>query len=177
MSSATCAACRRGIDAAARTCPYCGANPQTGERVDTQALLQEIFRPKELSTSENVIEFARQRQGVVIAISVGVVFLLLVLAHQFVTRRNASEVTDAPPIPLTEVADLASRNQAKPQPLPDLDFQYDGKPQAMRTYIVERGAMAPMAPPQVPAPLAGGTPPQTVPPPQQPAARPQPQPR
>jgi hypothetical protein len=181
MSSAVCAACRRGIDAAARTCPYCGANPVTGERIDTQALLQAVFRPKDLSTSENVIEFARQRQGIVVGVSVLVVFLLLVVAHQFVTRRNASAVSEAPPVPLTEIADLADRNESRPQPLPELDFHYDGRPQAMRTYIVERGAIAPAAP--VPAGQAQPVPPQQQQPqpqaqPQQPAraprARPQP---
>src|SRR5688572_32140787 len=47
-----------------RSCPYCGANPATGERVDTQAILQEVFSPREMSTSESVLEYARQRQGV-----------------------------------------------------------------------------------------------------------------
>ena len=69
-SSGTCAACNRAIDASAKLCPYCGANPATGERLDTQALLQEVFRPREMSTSDSVIEYARQRQGIFTAVSV-----------------------------------------------------------------------------------------------------------
>lgn len=167
MSSGICAACGRSIDAAAKLCPYCGANPVTGERIDTQAILQEIFRPKEMTRSESVLEYARQRQGVVIGISVGVVFLLLAVLHQFVTVRNDSAVSDAPAVPLTEIADVAKQNEAAPAPLPDLDFQYEGRPQRMRTFIVEPGAVPP-APPTTTAPQP---PPQASP---QPPPRPQP---
>jgi hypothetical protein len=87
MSEGVCAACRRSIDAAAKLCPYCGANPATGERFDTQAILQEVFQGKTLTRSESVLEYARQRQGIVIGISVAVVFVLLTLLR-FRTRRR-----------------------------------------------------------------------------------------
>ena len=152
MSEGVCAACRRSIDAAAKLCPYCGANPTTGERIDTQAILQEVFSPRELSTSESVLEYARQRQGIVITVSVIVAFLVLAGIHQFATMRNAKAVTDAPAVPLTEIADSPDRLISRPVPIPDLDFQYDGRPEAMRTYIVEKGAVAPApAMPQQPA--------------------------
>ena len=171
MSQAVCAACRRAIDASAKLCPYCGANPSTGERVDTQALLQEIFRPREVTTSQTVMEYARQRQGIFIAVSLAVAFLVLAGLHQFVTVRNDRAVTASPAVPLTEIADLANQtDDSKPLPMPELDFQYDGKPQAMRTYIVESGAAAPAgpvqpqpatttAPPAQNRPAAGATPP------------------
>ncbi len=143
MSEGVCAACRRSIDAAAKLCPYCGANPMTGERIDTQAILQEVFSPREMSASESVLEYARQRQGVVLIVSLIVAFLVLAGIHQFVTMRNANAVTDAPAVPLTEIADSPDRLIAKPVAIPDLDFQYDGKPQVMRTYIAEKGAVAP----------------------------------
>jgi hypothetical protein len=148
MSDGVCAACRRAIDASARLCPYCGANPGTGERIDTQALLQEIFRPKELTRSESVLEYARQRQGVVIGISVVILFLILAGVHQYVTARNASAVTDAPAVPLSEIADVANQPaEEKQAPLPQLEFQYEGRPQTMRTLIAEPGAVAPAPPP------------------------------
>lgn len=141
---ATCAACSRAIDAAAKTCPFCGANPQTGERLDTQSLIQEVFRPREISTSETVLEYARQRQGVVIAVSAFIAFIVIAAVHQFVTARNRDAVTDSPAVPLSELTDITQRaDETTPQPMPDLDFQYDGRPQAMRTYIVERGATTP----------------------------------
>lgn len=139
----TCAACSRTIDLAAKVCPYCGANPDTGERPDTQAILQEIFQGREVSATENVIEYARQRQGVVIAISVFVLFLLLGGLHQFVTARNNSAVTDAPAVPLTELTDITRREDATPVKMPELTFQYDGRPDSMRTFIAERGAAPP----------------------------------
>lgn len=139
----TCAACSRSIDLSAKVCPYCGANPETGERPDTQAILQEIFQGKEVSTTDNVIEYARQRQGVVIAISVFVLFLLLGGLHQFVTARNNSAVSAAPPVPLTELTDITRREDVAPVKMPELTFQYDGKPDAMRTFIAERGAAPP----------------------------------
>lgn len=139
-----CAACKRNIDAAARLCPYCGANPATAERVDTQALLQEIFRPREVSTSDSVIEFARQRQGIVIGVSAFVAFLIIAALHQFATMRNATAVTDAPAVALSEIADVTKRpDDTTLVPLPDLNFQYDGRPQTMRTFIVEKGAVTP----------------------------------
>jgi hypothetical protein len=160
MSEGVCAACRRSIDAAAKLCPYCGANPATGERIDTQAILQEIFRPRELSTSESVLEYARQRQGVVLIVSIVVAFLVLAGIHQFASMRNASAVSDAPAVPLTEIADSPDQvSEARPVPIPDLDFQYDGKPQTMRTYIAEKGAVAPAPPAPATTTQPGTTPP------------------
>jgi hypothetical protein len=144
MANVLCAACRRSIDAAARLCPYCGADPATGERLDTQAMLQEVFRPKEMTTSESVLEYARHRQGIVLAVSLLVAFLLLAGLHQFATMRNAQNVTNATAVPLTELADLQNqKDDTKPLPMPELDFQYEGRPQRMRTYIGERGAVTP----------------------------------
>ena len=165
MSEGVCAACRRSIDAAAKLCPYCGANPVTGERIDTQAILQEVFSPREMSTSESVLEYARQRQGVVIMISIVVAFLVLAGIHQFATMRNANAVTDAPAVPLTEIADSPDRLVSKPIPIPDLDFQYDGRPEVMRTYIAEKGAVAPQAPLPAPQPTQTAAPVPATPPP------------
>jgi hypothetical protein len=149
VSPSVCAACRRTIDAAAKLCPYCGANPLTGERIDTQAIMQEVFRPREVTTSQSVMEYARQRQGVVIAISAFVALLILAAFHQFVTMRNSTAVTDSPAVPLSEVTELTNKaDETTPVAMPHLDFQYDGRPQAMRTYIVESGAVKPPEPPQ-----------------------------
>jgi hypothetical protein len=163
VSNGICAACNRNIDAAAKLCPYCGANPDTAEKVDTEAILQEVFRPRTITTSESVLEYARQRQGIVIAVSVFIAFLILAALHQFATMRNARAVSDAPAVPLSEITDLTTKaDEAAPKPMPSLDFTYDGRPQAMRTYIVESGAIKPAAP--APAPNGGlkpAAPPQT----------------
>ena len=107
-------------------------------------MLQEIFRPKEMTTGESVLEYARQRQGIVVAVSAIVLFLILALLHQFVTARNASAVSAAPPIPLTEIADLSGRQEeAQKLEMPKLDFAYGGEPKAMRTFVVEPGAATP----------------------------------
>jgi hypothetical protein len=144
MSNAVCAACKHPIDAAARVCPYCGSNPETGEKIiDTQAVLQEVFKPKEVTRSESVLEFARQRQGVVIAIGVIAAFLIFTFLHQFVTARNA-RVSSSPAVALTDIADLSNQpEENKPLPMPELTFQTDGRPQAMQTFIVEQGAVTP----------------------------------
>ena len=139
-----CAACGRTIDAAAKLCPYCGANPVNGEHIDTQAILQEVFRPRDMTTSESVLEYARQRQGIVITISAFVALLLLAGIHQFVTMRNANAVSDSPAVPLSEITDVAKQaDETTPATMPSLDFSYDGNPRAMRTFIVERGAVTP----------------------------------
>jgi len=162
MSKAVCVACRHAIDDAARLCPYCGADPRSGDKVDTQAILQEVFQPKHVSATEGVLEFARQRQGVVIALGVLAAILLLAGLHQFVLRRNAMATSDAAAVPLTDVADLSNQSdETRPLTMPDLEFQYDGHPQTMRTFIVEPGAVAP--------PQSAGQPPPAV---QGPAAPP-----
>jgi hypothetical protein len=144
MSSVVCAACKHPIDAAAKICPYCGANPVTGEKiVDTQAVLQEMFKPREVSRSESVLEYARQRQGIVVALGAIIAFLILAGLHQLVTSRNAS-ASNEPAVALTEVADLSNQpDETKALPLPELTFQTDGRPQTMRTFIVEPGAVTP----------------------------------
>ena len=137
--------CHHTIDDAARVCPYCGSDPRTGEKIiDAQAILQEVFHPRRVSATDSVLEFARQRQGVVIALGVVAVVLLLAGFHQFVMRRNATAVSDAAAVPLTDVADLNNQpDETQTVPMPDLKFQYDGNPKTMRSYIVEPGAVTP----------------------------------
>jgi hypothetical protein len=180
MSNAVCAACKHPIDAAAKVCPYCGANPETGEKIiDTQAVLQEVFKPRHVSTGESIVEFARQRQGIVIAIGVIVVFLIFTFLHQFVTARNA-RTSNSPAVALTDIADLSNQpEENKQQPLPELQFQTDGRPQVMQTFIAEQGAVTP--PEVIAAQQAAAQPQQQQPgqPQQNPAtppAQPQPQP-
>ena len=146
-----CVACSHEIDAAAKLCPYCGADPRTGAKADTEAILQGMFPQKGAAKSEGVIEYARQRQGIIAVLGALVVVLLLVALHEFVSRRNERIVNAAAAVPLTDVTDLGNQSdETKPQPMPDLQFQYDGRPQTMRTLIVEPGAVAP----QQPAPTA-----------------------
>ena len=142
MSDAICVACKRQIDAAAKTCPYCGADPRSGDRVDTQALLQEVFRPREVSTTESVLDYARQRQGIVVAAGVVLLVLLLTGLNAFLKSRNEHDVQ--PAIPLAEVTDLgAQQEQSQQTPMPELSFQYEGKPQTLRTFVLEPGAVTP----------------------------------
>jgi hypothetical protein len=150
MSKSVCAVCHHAIDDAARVCPYCGSDPRTGEKIiDAQAILQEVFHPRHVSATDHVLEFARQRQGVVIALGVVAVVLLLAGFHQFVVRRNATAVSDAAAVPLTDVADLNNQSdETQTLPMPDLKFQYDGNPKTMRSYIVEPGAVPPQPQPQ-----------------------------
>jgi hypothetical protein len=158
-----CASCHHDIDAAARLCPYCGADPRTGTKpVDTQAMLDEMFHARQTSASDTVFEFARQRQGVVVTLAVFVVVLLLAGLHEYVTRRNARDVSAAAAIPLTEVTDLNNeQDENRPLPLPNLEYQFDGHPQTMRTFVVEPGAVTP--PEVVAAQQAGAPKPALVP--------------
>lgn len=146
MSRAVCVACRHAIDDAARVCPYCGSDPRTGEKViDAQAMLHEMFAPsRRAGMGEGLLQFARQRQGVVIAIGIGALVLILALFHQFIMQRNATAVSNAAAVPLTDVADLSNQSQDnQPQQMPDLKIQIDGNPKTMRSYIVEPGAVTP----------------------------------
>lgn len=144
MNKVVCVHCRHQIDATAKVCPFCGANPVTGERLDTQALVQEVFQPRQLSTGESVLEFARHRQGIVIAASAFALFLLLAVLQQWANMRNRTAVANTPAVALTEVADLNNQaEETKQLPMPSVPFQFGGKPQSMRTFIVETGAITP----------------------------------
>jgi RNA polymerase subunit RPABC4/transcription elongation factor Spt4 len=140
-----CVACKHEIDASAKLCPFCGADPRTGEKLDTEALLQSEFSArKPLTASENVLEYARQRQGVVVAFAIAAGVLLLVGLHQFATRRNERHVSSATAVPLTEVTDIGGQDENQPPPpMPELQFQHEGNPQTMRTFVVEGGAVTP----------------------------------
>src|SRR5437016_1600356 len=144
MSKRVCVQCRHEIDAAARLCPYCGADPATGERVDTKAIVEEAFHRREVSTSESVLEFARHRQGVIITVSGLIVFLLLGALQQWARMRNRTAVTNAPAVALTEITDINNQSEeTRPVPMPKLPVQLDGRAQTMRTFIVEPGAVPP----------------------------------
>jgi len=144
MSNSTCVACQHQIDAGAKLCPYCGADPRTGEKLDTQALLQEVFKPREVTTSQSVMEFARQRQGAVIAIAAIVAVVLLGAVLQWVNARNAREVSNSTAVSLAEVTDLSGQQEQTQQlPMPQMDFQFEGQPKTMRTFVLEPGAVKP----------------------------------
>lgn len=144
MSSSTCVVCRHQIDAGAKLCPYCGADPRTGEKLDTQALLEEVFKPRQVTTSQSVMEFARQRQGAVIAIAAILGVLLLGAIMQWVNTRNAREVSSSSAVPLAEVTDLSGQQeQTQQMPMPQLDFQFQGSPKTLRTFVLEPGAVKP----------------------------------
>lgn len=158
VSKAVCIACDHKIDAVAKVCPYCGADPKSGQKVDTQALLREEFRLDPTRSRFHLLDFVRQRQGILIALGVIVLLALLAGLHQFVTARNATAVTTGAAVPLSDITDLgAQTNDTAPTPMPKLEFQYDGNPKAMQTYIVEPGAVPPpgVAPAQPPAPQPG----------------------
>ena len=141
-----CVACSHEIDAAAKLCPYCGADPRSGVKADTDAVLRDMFPRRQTKKPDSVLQYARQRQGVVAVIGAFAVVLLLLGVHSFVSRRNARLASAAAAVPLTDVTDLNNQSEeTRQQPLPDLKFQYEGRPQTMRTLIVEPGAVAPPA--------------------------------
>ena len=167
MGKVQCVNCHREIDAAARLCPYCDADPKTGAKVDTGPLLDEVFtRKQDLAIHESALEFFRARQGIVVATVGALILLSLYGAHRFVTERNRTAVSNAAAVPLTEVADLSNQSdQAKELPLPEMQFQYEGRLQTLRTFVTEPGAVAP-----APPPAATGTAPGAVLPARSPAA-------
>lgn len=165
-----CVTCRHEIDAAAKVCAYCGSDPRTGERlVDAQALLREVFHTGDDRRPRGILDLVRQRQGMVLIGGAVILALLIGGVWSFVSRRNESDLSAA--VPLAEVTDLSTQNEeTRPQPMPELEFQYDGHPQTMRTFVLEPGAVAPVQPGQPGAapPQAGAA--------QPPAAQPVPQP-
>lgn len=176
----TCVACRRGIDAAARLCPFCGADPESGARMDVKPIIESHFPPPpEISPLERVAHFFRTRQTLSLALLILAGAALLALAHQWIQQRNRIAVAPTPGVTLTEVADLSRQfEERKPVPVPELEFPWEGDAKRMQTFVLEPGAIAPPvepAPGAAPATRTGGTP-AAQPPPARPV-QPQPQPQ
>jgi RNA polymerase subunit RPABC4/transcription elongation factor Spt4 len=138
----SCVACNHSIDDQARICPYCGADPKSGEKADTQAILEQVFHAKKLSTADTVLDYARRRQGIVVAMVAVLAFLVLAAVHSFITARNR-DVSNGPAISLSEIADAANEKDETQAPMPELSYQFDGRPQTMQTFITEPGAVKP----------------------------------
>ena len=153
----TCVACRRGIDASARICPFCGADPETGTRMDVRPIIESHFPPPpEISPLERVANFFRTRQMMSLAFLVLVGVGLLFAAHQWIQRRNRVAVAPTPGVTLTEVADLSRQLEERTEaPVPELEFPWEGDAKRMQTFVLEPGAIAPPPEPEVPE---GGTP-------------------
>jgi hypothetical protein len=138
-----CAACQREIDAAARLCPFCGADPRPAEKLDTQPRAQQETKPPQLTPTQKAR--MQQRQGAVIAFAVAALALALVALHQFATR-NETATSKSNAAPLAEVTDISPQPDSQPPPpMPDLQYRYDGDPQAIHTGVVEPGAVTPPA--------------------------------
>lgn len=155
-----CVACGHEIDAAARLCPYCGADPETGKRFDPKPILERHFPARDLSRSTRAREFFRERQALVVTGIIIGVFLLIGAAHQFASRRAASADPNVPPVPLAELASLNDEAEREELPIPELEFSWTGRPESMKVMLIEPGAVPPppeeqakvLAPPRRPAP-------------------------
>ena len=141
----TCVSCSRVIDATSKLCPYCGANPVTGEKFDTTPLLESHFpRKQDLPAHESMLEFFRHRQWMVITAVVAVLFSVAFFGHRMIRQRNEATAAEVPAVPLTEIADLSGQsNGSERAPIPPLDFQLEGNSKNARILLVEPGAVAP----------------------------------
>ncbi|HVR41973.1 MAG TPA: zinc ribbon domain-containing protein [Thermoanaerobaculia bacterium] len=168
-SKRDCAACGHAIDASARTCPYCGADPETGEKLDTRSVVETHFPPRgELTTAQRIGRAIREQQALAVGILILVVFLLVGAAHQMAVRRSATGDRSAPAVPLTDLADLNDASQTERAPLPELDFSWTGRPETMEVFLIEPGAV----PPPAAAEAASGSAPRTASAVPRPAPRP-----
>ena len=144
-----CVSCGRKIDSNAKLCVYCNANPATGEKYDPAPIIESHFpKKKHVPLPERTLDFFRHRQGIVIALVLSFLVLALMGVHRFIMNRNDDpSLTQAPPIPLTEIADLSGQQSEPDLPMPKLEFQYAGNAKTFRTLVLEPGAIAPPTPP------------------------------
>jgi hypothetical protein len=144
MSKIMCAGCRREIDATARLCAYCGADPVSGAKPELIGLGEEAGTRSTASASSRAGRLARRRQSAFIAIAIAGALIALFGSHQLLRHRNQAAVTGATAATLTEIVDLKTPpSDTKPLPMPSMAFRFEGQPQGMRTLILEPGALKP----------------------------------
>jgi hypothetical protein len=137
-----CAACDRLVDPQARACPYCSADPRTGEKLLPAVPVEDLLsRKKEESALRRALNAIRSSESLLLPLSVGLGVLLLIALSTWVTRQSAA--TDVPAIPLSEVTSVQQTEQEAPMDLPDLQFQFDGNPSSMESLLLEEGAISP----------------------------------
>ena len=161
-----CLACHREIDAAAKLCAYCGADPRTGEHLDADASPQ----PPELKPQTrlgSLLQHARQSQAASVAGAIAAALLALLGLHQFATHRNETAVSSSNAMPLAEVTESPPAPRAPSlTPMPEMQYRYAGNPQNMRRLVLEPGAVTPpeVAAAQQAAAQGMATPPHGIPP-------------
>lgn len=146
----TCANCRRAIDEASKVCPFCGANPSTGEKaIDLAPIVESQFpRRADRSATESFLEFLRRRQWILITLMAFALLAVVLFTQRMIRERNVAAAAEIPAVPLTEIADLSGQTTAVERaPIPNLEFQYEGNPKSARTLLMEPGAVAPPPPP------------------------------
>lgn len=140
-----CAACDHMVDPQARACPYCSADPRSGEKHRPAVPVDDLLsRKKEESALRRAMHAIRSSESLLLPLSVGIGVLLLIALSTWVTRHQ-SATTDVPAIPLSEVTSVQRTDQEAPMDLPDLQFQFDGNPSSMESLILEEGAVSPEA--------------------------------
>lgn len=148
LEKIVCTACEHEVDARARSCPFCGVDPRTGVRPPPRPGAERILRKKRPPTAgEKVASAVRSRGGLLLGFSIVLGLVLLILLSNWVDRRQQAS-SDVQPVPLTEVTDLAADSQDTGPPLemPEIEFQYDGDPSAMETFVMEDGEVPPERP-------------------------------
>lgn len=146
----TCARCGRAIDEASKICPFCGSNPATGEKaIDLTPIVESQFpRKAGRSAGESILEFVRRRQWILITLLGFALLAVVLFTHRMIRERNVAAAAEIPAVPLTEVADLSGQSTAvEREPIPNLEFQYEGNPKSARMLLMEPGAVAPPPPP------------------------------
>jgi hypothetical protein len=178
MKKIACAHCGHEIDAAARLCPFCGADPESGRKADTSRIVETHF-PRRDEKRGRARDFFRTRQSLLLSVLILVIAVVAIGLHQMVTSRALRSSTDAPAVPLTELTDISKRSQQEMAPsMPELEFSAEGDPRRVRTLLLEPGAVAPTpeptpTPPPQPGQGATAQPAAAVPQlPQQPASQP-----
>jgi glutaredoxin len=139
----SCMACSHMVDPQARACPYCSADPRTGEKHRPAIPVDDIFsRKKEESSLRRAMHAIRSNENLLLPLSVGVGVLLLIALSTWVTGRQ-SAATDVPSIPLSEITSVQRTDQEAPMELPEIQFQFDGNPSSMESLLLEEGAISP----------------------------------
>lgn len=137
-----CPRCGRKIDQAARVCPFCGADTESGAVVDEEErqVVEEVFGG-DRDEDHPLLIFYRKNQQIILILGLLVAIGALLGVTAMMSGSGEREVQAVPLSELTTPPDQERAGEAPEMPEPE--FTVPGNAETFETFLTEEGAVAP----------------------------------